>query len=90
MKNCKTFYEAQKTRRINEVTQPPPNPSETEINRHLLSKCFKNAVLAVKERWSANVFSDTKQKHGCWKIFSKFGKVFGCVAKAYYLKCQTS
>ena len=68
----------------------PQTPPETEINRHLPSKCFKNAVLAVKKRWSANVFSDTKQKHGCLKIFSKFGKVFGCVPRAYYFKCQMS
>ena len=60
----------------------PQTPPETEINRHLPSKCFKNAVLAVKKRWSANVFSDTKQKHGCLKIFSKSGKV--------YFKCQMS
>ena len=68
----------------------PQTPPETEINRHLPSKCFKNAVLAVKKRWSANVFSDTKQKHGCLKIFSKFGKVFGCVPTVYYFKCQMS
>ena len=68
----------------------PQTPPETEINRHLPSKCFKNAVLAVKKRWSANVFSDTKQKHGCWQIFSKFGKIFGCVARAYYFKRQMS
>ena len=68
----------------------PQTPPETEINRHLPSKCFKNAVLAVKKRWSANVFSDAKQKHGCLKIFSKFGKVFGCVPRVYYFKCQMS
>ena len=33
----------------------------TEIYRHLLSKCFKNAV--VKKLCMANVFADTKQKH---------------------------
>ena len=72
MKNCKTFYEAQKTSRVNEIIQLPSNPPPsdkillplflrryTEINGHLLSKCFKNAVLGVKKRWSANVFSDT-------------------------------
>ena len=35
----------------------------------------------------ANVFSDTEQKHICWKIF-KVRKVFGCVAGAYYFQCQ--
>ena len=62
----------------------------TEINGHWLSKCFRNAVLGVKKRWSANVFSDTKQKHVYWKTFSKFRKVFGCVVKAYYFQCQVS
>ena len=72
VKNCNTFYEVQKTSHLDEIIQPPPThlPSErillclfvrryTEINGHLLSKCFKNAVLGVKKRWSANVFSDT-------------------------------
>ena len=34
-----------------------------EIFRHLLSKCFKNAVLGVKKWCSANISSDNKQKH---------------------------
>ena len=103
MKNCKTFYEAQKTSRVNEIIQLPSNPPPsdkillplflrryTEINGHLLSKCFKNAVLGVKKRWSANVFSDTKRKHVCCNIFSKFRKGFGCVTTAYYFHCQVS
>ena len=88
MKNCKIFYEAQKTSRLNEIIQPPPTPPHpppsdkillslflrinTEIKGHLLSKCFKNAVFGVKKRWSANVFSSIKQKHVCWKIVCKF------------------
>ena len=57
MKNCNTFYEVQKTSRLNEIIQPPPTdlPSDkillrlflrkyTVINGHLLSKCFKNAA----------------------------------------------
>ena len=47
----------------------------TEIYGHLLSKCFKNAVLGVKKWWNANVFSKTKQKHVYWKIFSKLRKI---------------
>ena len=55
--------------RLNEIIQLPPTHTSsdkillrlfvrryTEINGHLLSKCFKNAVLGVKKRWSANVF----------------------------------
>ena len=34
-----------------------------EIFRHLLSKCFKNAVLGVKKWCSANISSDNKQKY---------------------------
>ena len=42
----------------------------TEIYRHLLSKSLKNAVLGRQEMCSAkNVFSDTKQKYVCWKIY---------------------
>ena len=103
MKNCKTFYEAQKTSRVNEIIQLPSNPPPsdkillplflrryTEINGHLLSKCFKNAVLGVKKWWSANVVSDTKQKHVCWKTCSKVRKAFGSVAGAYNFQCQVS
>ena len=39
--------------------------------------------LAIKKWCSANIFSDTKQKHVWWKI-CKVRKVFGCVAGAYY------
>ena len=69
MKNCKTFYEAQKMSRLNEIIQLPPNPPlsdkillrllvprYTEMNGHLLSNCFKNAILGVNIRWSVNVF----------------------------------
>ena len=60
----------------------------TEVKGYLLSKCFKNVVLGVKKRCSANVFSDTKQKRVYCKIFSKFRKLFGCVARAHYFQCQ--
>ena len=36
--------------------------------------------LGAKKWCSANVFSDTKQKHVCWKI-CKMRKVFGCASK---------
>ena len=94
MKNCNTFYEVQKTSRLNEIIQSSPThfPSDkillrlflrryTEINGHLLSKCFKNAVLGVKKRWSANVFSDTKQKHVCWEILVN--------SERFWLYCKT-
>ena len=39
-----------------------------EIYRHLLSICFKNAVLGRQEMVLNKYFSDTKQKHVCWKF----------------------
>ena len=53
--------------------------------------CFQSAssmqFLGVKKWCSANISSDTKQKHVCWKI-CKVRKVFGCAAGAYYFQCQ--
>ena len=54
----------------------------TEIHRYLLSKC-------IRKLCSANVFSDIKQKHICWKI-CKLRKVFGCDSGAHYFQCQKS
>ena len=55
--------------------------------------CFQSATrmqfFGVKKWCSPNVFSDTKQKHVCWKI-CKVRKVFDCVAGAYYFQCQVS
>ena len=61
----------------------------TEIYRHLLSKCFKNAVLWRQEMMQSKCFFDTKQKYVCWKI-CKVRKVFDCVAGAYYFQCQVT
>ena len=90
-KNCNTFYEAQKTTCLNEIIEPPPThlPSDKillrlflrryiEIDGHLISKCFKNAVLGVRKRWSANVFSDTKEKYVCWKILVNSERFWLC------------
>ena len=96
MHNCKTFCETQKTSRLNKIIQPPPNPPPpppsdkillsfhlriyTEINGHLLSKCFKNAVLGVKKLWSANVFSNTMSSES---KFIKWVRFFerNCIVK---------
>ena len=63
IKNCKTFCKAQTANRLKKFIQSPP-PTRTnlitsrkqiflrrhiEIYRHLLSKCFKNAVLGCQE-----------------------------------------
>ena len=61
----------------------------TETYRHLLSKCFKNVDFGVRDWCSANVFSDAKQKHVCWKI-CKVRKAFGCASGTYYFQCQVS
>ena len=60
-----------------------------ETYRHLLSKCFKNSVFECQEMMRANFFSDTKQKHVCWKI-CKVRQTFGCVLGAYCFQCQVS
>ena len=39
-----------------------------EIYRHLLSIWFKNAVFGRQEMVLNKYFSDTKQKHVCWKF----------------------
>ena len=41
------------------------------------------------KKWCSANYSDTKQKNICWEI-CKLGKVFGCVSRAYYFKCQVS
>ena len=51
-----------------------------EIYRHLLSKCFKNAILERQEMMQCNIFFDTKQKHDCWKI-CEVRNIFGCVER---------
>ena len=48
----------------------------TETYRHLLSKCFKNAVPGRHKMVQYNFFSDTKQEHVFWKTF-KVRKAFG-------------
>ena len=45
--------------------------------------------LGVQKWCSANVFSNTKQKHVSWKI-PKVRKVFGCVSRVYFVQCQVS
>ena len=56
----------------------------TEMYIHLLSKCFKNAVLGRQEMVQCKMFfSDSKQKYVCWKI-CKIRKTFDCVRRAYY------
>ena len=59
----------------------------TERYRHLLLKCFQNAVLGRQGRCSTNVFFDTKQKNVDSKT-CKMRKVFSCVATAYYFQFQ--
>ena len=88
-KKFKTSFKAQiAPNRSKEIIQLLPDKSwrkvfflkYTGIYKHLLSKYFKNTVLGRLEMVEfANVFSDTNQKHACWKI-CKACKVFGCVA----------
>ena len=64
-----------------------------EIYRNIQTYAFK--VFQKCNSWESRngavqtFFSDTKQKHVCWKI-CKVRKAFGCVAGAYYFQCQVS
>ena len=104
MKNCKTFYEAQTASCLEKIIQPPPNLPQIKSsltssleqkvsyrdiqNRHLLSKCFKNAFLGRQEMVQCKCFF-LKPKRSFLKI-CKVTKIFGYVAGAYYLQCQVS
>ena len=48
------------------------------VFREFASKAFGNGVVQM-------FFSDTNQKHVCWKI-CKVSKVFCCVAEVYFLQ----
>ena len=64
----------------------------TEIYRNIQTLALKGLgrqFLGVKKYCSANVFSNTKQKHVGWKAF-KVKRNFGCIAGAYYLQYQVS
>ena len=104
MKNYKTFYGTKTASHLQEITQPSPNPPPSDkmllrlwkkicygdiqkYTEYLLSKYLQ--FLGVTKWCCANVFSDTEQKHVCWKIFT-VRKVFGCITRAYYFQCQVS
>ena len=113
MKNCKTFYETQTASYLKEIIQPPQPtlPSDkillcfwkilirryTEIYRHLLSKCFNNAVLWRQEMmlpkcffWNqTETFVKCCKVWNCWEI-CKVKKLFDCAAVAHYFQCQVS
>ena len=106
MKKCKTFYETQTVSCLKEIVQPPQYPTYPPSdkillrlwNKNILAEIYRNIqTLAFKVLQECSslasrndaVFSDTKHKHVCWKIF-KVGKVFECVAGAYYFQCQVS
>ena len=73
-KIVKHFYKAQTVSHLQEIIQPPPEPTTnhikshylsrtniflriyTEIYRHLLSKCFKNAALGRQEMGQCKCF----------------------------------
>ena len=68
------------------------NFSNRDIKKYT-NICFQSAsrvqFLGVKKYCSANIFSDTKQKHVYWKI-CKARNVFGSVAQVYYFQYQVS
>ena len=105
LKDCKILYETQTASHLKEIIQPPATHHQiksyyvfetkifltryTELYRHLLSKCFKKVVLGRQEIGQCKCFSDTKQKHVCWKICT-LKKFFACVLGAYYFQFQNS
>ena len=76
---------------------PPSLPSQDKTllrrwNKSFLKEIFRNVqafafkVLQECSSWASrngacNIFSDTKQKHDCWKI-CEVRNIFGCVARA--------
>ena len=75
MKNLKTFYKTQTGSRLQEVIRPTTrfSPRQTVIYRHLVSQFFNNAVLWASKNGALQFFSDTNQKHVCWKICKVIG-----------------
>ena len=91
MKNYKTFYECQTASRLKEIFQPSQIKSYyvfetkiflvryTEIYRHLLLKCSKNAVLGRQEMVQCKYFfwhktetcllENLKNEKGFWLCF---------------------
>ena len=66
------------------------------LTESFLKEIYRNiqafALKVLQERQEivqCKCFSDTKQKHVCWK-FCKVRKVFGCVVGAFYFQCQVS
>ena len=81
--NVETFYEDQTMSRLQEDV-PPTTPDKsflrryTGIYRHLISQCFKDTDFGRLEMVQADVFSDTNEKHICWKIFKVFWDYIFC------------
>ena len=81
-------------------THPSPNKKLLRFwNKHFLMEIYRNTqtfafkVLQECSSWAPRngavqiFFSDTKQKHVCWKI-CKVRKDFGCAGAAYYFQSQ--
>ena len=55
----------------------------TDMYGHLLSKCFKNAILGRQEMVQRKCSFLTPNRNVCWKI-CKIRKSFDSVGRAYY------
>ena len=100
---CKA-QKASRLKDINWPTPISPPPDQILLrfwNKNFLKEIYRNIqtstfkVLQECSSWASRngavqiVFSDTKQKHVCWKI-CKVRKFFGCAAGGYYFQCQAS
>ena len=70
MKNFKTIYDAQTKSRLKKIIQPPtrrkfPTSLEQKFSEGYIQEYTDICLLSTSNE---NVFSDTNQKHICWKV----------------------
>ena len=73
IRNCKIFYLNRSKQRATLGKSFCVNPNDPPLDKVLLREIYRhflsNISLSVKKWCSANVFSNIKQKHVCWKNF---------------------
>ena len=73
IRNCKIFYLKRPKQRATLGKSLCVTPNDPPLDKVLLQEIYRhflsNISLSVKKWCSANVFSNIKQKHVCWKNF---------------------
>ena len=73
IRNCKIFYLNRPKQRATLGKSFCVTPNDPPLDKVLLREIYRhflsNISLSVKKWCSANVFSNIKQKHVCWKNF---------------------